>query len=108
MKKILEESKNAKIIKDGINTSIIGKPNVGKSSILNKLIDEEKAIYWYEKASENGFSLAQYKLGLIYYYGEENGINIKKNSEYAIRLLKKAADSGVEDAKKELQKLQIK
>lgn len=71
-------------------------------------IDEEKAIYWYEKASENGFSLAQYKLGLIYYYGEENGINIKKNSEYAIRLLKKAADSGVEDAKKELQKLQIK
>ena len=44
MKKILEESKNAKIIKDGINTSIIGKPNVGKSSILNKLIDEEKAI----------------------------------------------------------------
>ena len=44
MKKILEESKNAKIIKDGINTSIIGKPIVGKSSILNKLIDEEKAI----------------------------------------------------------------
>ncbi len=44
MKKILEESKNVKIIKDGINTSIIGKPNVGKSSILNKLIDEEKAI----------------------------------------------------------------
>lgn len=44
MKKILEESKNAKIIKDGINTSIIGKPNVGKSSILNKLIDEDKAI----------------------------------------------------------------
>ena len=44
MKKILEESKNAKIIKDGINTSIIGKPNVGKSSILNKLIKEDKAI----------------------------------------------------------------
>ena len=44
MKKILEESKNAKIIKDGINTSIIGKPNVGKSSILNKLIADNKEL----------------------------------------------------------------
>ncbi len=44
MNKILEESKNAKIIKDGITTSIIGKTNVGKSSILNMLIGEEKAI----------------------------------------------------------------
>lgn len=42
--KILEESENGKIIKDGIKTAILGKPNVGKSSILNKLIDEEKAI----------------------------------------------------------------
>ncbi len=42
--KILEESENGKIIKEGIKTAIIGKPNVGKSSILNKLIDEEKAI----------------------------------------------------------------
>lgn len=42
--KILEESKNAKIIKDGITTSIIGRPNVGKSSLLNKLIKEDKAI----------------------------------------------------------------
>lgn len=41
---ILEESKNGKLIKDGINTIIIGRPNVGKSSILNKLINEEKAI----------------------------------------------------------------
>ncbi len=44
VRKILEESENGKIIKEGIKTSIIGKPNVGKSSILNKLIDEEKAI----------------------------------------------------------------
>ncbi len=42
--KILEESENGKIIKEGIKTVIIGKPNVGKSSILNKLIDEDKAI----------------------------------------------------------------
>ncbi len=44
MNEILEESKNAKIIKDGIKTCIIGKTNVGKSSILNRLIGEEKAI----------------------------------------------------------------
>ena len=42
--KILEESKNGKLIKEGIKTSIIGKPNVGKSSLLNALLDEDKAI----------------------------------------------------------------
>lgn len=42
--KILEESENGKIIKEGIKTAIIGKPNVGKSSILNRLLNEDKAI----------------------------------------------------------------
>jgi tRNA modification GTPase len=44
LEKILEESKEGILIRDGIKTSIIGKPNVGKSSLLNKLINEEKAI----------------------------------------------------------------
>lgn len=44
MEKTLQESKNAKIIKEGIMTSIIGKPNVGKSSLLNALLEEDKAI----------------------------------------------------------------
>ena len=44
IEKILKESENGKIIKNGIKTSIIGKPNVGKSSLLNALIEEDKAI----------------------------------------------------------------
>ena len=41
---IVKESMNKKIIKEGIDVAIIGKPNVGKSSILNMLIGEDKAI----------------------------------------------------------------
>ena len=44
LKKIILASENSKIIKHGIKTIIVGKPNVGKSSILNKLLDEDKAI----------------------------------------------------------------
>ena len=44
IEKILNESKNGKIIKDGINTAIVGRPNAGKSSLLNALLDEDKAI----------------------------------------------------------------
>ena len=44
IKKIIEESKNGEIIKNGIVTAIIGEPNVGKSSLLNSLLNEEKAI----------------------------------------------------------------
>lgn len=44
LNKILKESEKGKLIKNGIKVGIIGKPNVGKSSLLNRLLDEEKAI----------------------------------------------------------------
>ena len=42
--KLLISADNGKMLKEGINTVIVGKPNAGKSSLLNRLIGEEKAI----------------------------------------------------------------
>ena len=42
--KLVKDGIKGNIIKDGINVAIVGKPNVGKSSILNALLNENKAI----------------------------------------------------------------
>ena len=44
LKDLLKHSKEGQIIKNGIDVAIVGKPNVGKSSILNHLLDQNKAI----------------------------------------------------------------
>lgn len=44
IEKLIDSSENGKILKEGIQTVILGKPNAGKSSLLNILSGEEKAI----------------------------------------------------------------
>ena len=41
---LLATSKQGKVLREGLSTAIIGRPNVGKSSLLNHLLREEKAI----------------------------------------------------------------
>ena len=44
MNQMIASSENGSLLKEGINTVIVGKPNAGKSSLLNSLVGEEKAI----------------------------------------------------------------
>ncbi|WP_163655343.1 tRNA uridine-5-carboxymethylaminomethyl(34) synthesis GTPase MnmE [Listeria sp. PSOL-1] len=44
VEELLQTAEQGKILRDGLATAIIGRPNVGKSSLLNQLIQEDKAI----------------------------------------------------------------
>lgn len=44
LEELLVKSEKGRLLKEGLNTVIVGKPNVGKSSLLNELLGQEKAI----------------------------------------------------------------
>ena len=44
LKKLIDSADNGRIMKEGVQTVIVGKPNAGKSSLLNTLVGEERAI----------------------------------------------------------------
>ena len=44
LRELLKSAQSGRILREGLKTAIVGKPNVGKSSLLNALLEEEKAI----------------------------------------------------------------
>lgn len=94
LEKLEKTSKNGKIIKEGIRTAIIGKPNAGKSSLLNAILKEERAIVTeYEGTTrdtiEEYISVSGIPLKIIDTAGIRNAqdeiekIGIKKSREIA-------------------------
>lgn len=94
LENIIKNSENSKMITNGINVAIIGRPNVGKSSILNKLIEEDKAIVTNIPGTTRDIVEATYNL---------NGINLNLIDTAGIRETEDIVEKiGVQKSKKAL------
>lgn len=120
IEKILKSAENMRVYKEGIKTIILGKPNVGKSSLLNALLNEERAIVTSYKGTtrdtiEGDLNMNGIILHLIDTAGvretddpvERIGINkaIDKLNDAELVLLVLDHETGITSEDKELLKL---
>ncbi len=107
--RLIKSYESGKILKEGINTAIVGKPNAGKSSILNMILDEERAIVTEIKGTtrdtlEESFDIGGLTLNLIDTAGihesddlvEKIGIERAKSAIEKADLVLYVADSSTE------------
>ncbi len=77
---IIKESETGKIIRDGIKTVIVGKPNVGKSTLLNTLLKEDRAIVTDISGTTRDLIEAELNLdGIILKLIDTAGIRVTKD-----------------------------
>ncbi len=67
--------------------------------------NDKDMIFWLNKAAEKNNDMAQWLLGIIYIEGKENGVDIEKNVELGMQLLKQSAKKGNKYAIEKLNKL---
>ncbi|RKY85070.1 tRNA uridine-5-carboxymethylaminomethyl(34) synthesis GTPase MnmE [candidate division KSB1 bacterium] len=78
--KIIDSFEEGKVIKEGIKIAICGKPNVGKSSLLNRLIQKDKAIVSEEPGTTRDLIEAEMMLGgILFQLVDTAGIRKAKN-----------------------------
>ncbi len=99
LENLLRTAKRGKILREGLSTAIIGRPNVGKSSLLNNLLREEKAIVT---------NIAGTTRDVIEEYVNINGVPLKLIDTAGIRETNDLVEQiGVERSKKALQEADL-